>query len=220
MRTKKLLFYLLAGLLGGCIPVLSLHPLYTEKDVVFDEKLLGVWNGDPNDTSNGTWEFRRSSENQEKAYELVFTDSDGKQGLFVVHLVKLEDRLFLDVYATELPHGPLVEDPNDIMWPHNIFFFVPAHTFIKINAIEPQLKMQLANDEDKMEKLLAEDPNAVKYEAIKDYRLVLTASTKELQEFVLKYADDDRVFTDEIVLTRKSTKDPNEPDSKCLKLKR
>ncbi|MHC4572585.1 MAG: hypothetical protein ACYS76_00390 [Planctomycetota bacterium] len=27
MKTKKLLFYLLAGILGGCVPVMSLHPL-------------------------------------------------------------------------------------------------------------------------------------------------------------------------------------------------
>jgi len=216
MRTRKLLFYLLAGLLGGCIPVMSLHPLYTEKDVVFDEKLLGVWNSDPNDTSNGTWEFKRSSEKAEKAYELIFSDEEGKRGLFIAHLVKLENRLFLDVYPPELPCGTLEEDPNKIEWLYNTFFFVPAHTFIKINSIEPQLKMQLTI-EGEMEKLLKEEPNAVKYEAIEDDRLILTASTKELQKFVLKYADDDRVFIDEIVLTRKKSEDPNEPDSKCLK---
>ncbi len=36
-RAKKALFYLLAALLGGCVPVMSLHPLYTEKDVVFEK---------------------------------------------------------------------------------------------------------------------------------------------------------------------------------------
>ena len=41
MKTKKFLFYLLAVFLGGC--VLSLHPLYTEKDLIFEEKLLGTW---------------------------------------------------------------------------------------------------------------------------------------------------------------------------------
>ncbi len=34
MRIKKLLFYLLAALLGGCVPVMSLHSLYTEEDEV------------------------------------------------------------------------------------------------------------------------------------------------------------------------------------------
>lgn len=202
MKTKKLLFYVLAALLGGCVPVMSLHPLYTEKDVVFDEKLLGVWGDDP----NGTWEFKRA----EKAYELIVSDEEGKRGLFITHLVKLENRLFLDVYPAELPSGDLEENSNKIEWFYNAFFFVPAHTFIKINSIEPQLKMQLTNDSE-MKKLLAKDPNAVKYESFEDDRFILTASTKELQKFVLKYADDSRVFTGEFALTRKVTKDPNEP---------
>jgi hypothetical protein len=37
MKTKKVLFYVLAGILAGCVPVMSLHPLYTEQDTVFEE---------------------------------------------------------------------------------------------------------------------------------------------------------------------------------------
>jgi len=201
MKTKKFLFYLLAVLLGGCIPVMSLHPLYTEKDVVFEEKLLGTWVDD----SNGTWEFKYPDESK-KAYGLVFCDEEDKKGSFVAHLVKLENQLFLDVYPTQSPCGKL-EDLNEAKWFYNAFFFVPVHTFIKIDSIEPQLKMQLTDDE-RMEKLLEEDPNAVKHTSIED-RLILTASTKELQAFVLKYADDNRVFTDETILSHKKTKDHN-----------
>lgn len=50
MKGKKLLFYSLAAILGGCVPVMSLHPLYTEKDVLFEEKLLGSWVDGPNNT--------------------------------------------------------------------------------------------------------------------------------------------------------------------------
>jgi len=37
-------------------------------------------------------------------------------------------------------------------------------------------------------------------------RLVITGSTKELQAFVLKYADNEKVFTDQVVLSRKEPK--------------
>ncbi len=50
MNAKKFFFYLLAVLLGSCVPVMSLHPLFNEKDVVFDEKLLGTWVEEPNTT--------------------------------------------------------------------------------------------------------------------------------------------------------------------------
>ena len=66
----------------------------------------------------------------------------------------------------------------------------------------------LLTDDDKMAELLEDDPNAVKHTSIKD-RLILTASTKELQAFVLKYADDNRVFTDEIILNRRETEKTN-----------
>lgn len=203
MKTKKFLFYLLAILLGGCIPVLSLHPLYTDKDAVFEEKLLGTWIDD----SNGIWEFKDPNR-QEKVYGLIIVGQKGEKGSFDAHLTKLQNKLFLDAFPAESPWG---EDPNKIDWHFNAFFFVPFHTFIKINSTEPELKLQLTDDDD-MKKLLKEDPNAVKHESVKD-GFILTASTKELQAFVLKYANDDRLFTEEIVLHRKKIKTPNEPNN-------
>jgi hypothetical protein len=197
MKTKKLVFYMLAVIVGGCVPVLSLHPLYTEKDVVLDQKLYGTWVTDSND-SKTTWEFK-SIDDPKNAYNLIFTDEDGKKGSFVAHLVKLQDKLFLDIFPSELPWKP--EDPNNMDWPYNSFFLIPAHTFIKVDSIEPQLKLRLTL-ESKMEKLLKENPNAIEHNSIGD-RLVLTDSTKNLQAFVLKYANDERVFTDQVTLNRK-----------------
>lgn len=201
MNTRKLLFYLLAVLLGGCLPVMSLHPLFTKEHLVFEEKLLGTWIDDPN-SPKVTWEFKRIGE-PEKAYKLIFCDDKGKKGSFVAHLVKLEDKLFLNAYPAELPRGP--EDPNKMDWLYNSLFLIPAHTFMKVESVEPQLKIRLTLDTE-MAELLKEDPAAVKHTSVED-RLVLTASTKELQTFVLKYADDDRVFIGEIVLNRKKSKD-------------
>jgi len=220
MKTKKILFYLLAGLLGGCIPVLSLHPLYNEKDVVFDEKLLGSWVEDPNSPET-TCEFKRADTN-DNAYRLIFSDKEGRKGLFVAYLVKLKDKLFLDVCSATWEQQLEQQDPNNVNFLvynyYNAFFLIPAHTFIKINSVEPQLKMQVTDDE-KMKEFLKADPDAVKHEFLEEglgpghgLRSILTASTKELQAFILKYADNPRVFTDAIVLGRKKAADPNVPD--------
>ena len=197
MNTKKVLFYLLAAALCGCVPVASLHCLYTEADVIFEEKLLGTWVDDPNEPDT-TWEFSRIDD-PNNAYKLVFTDEEGRKGSFVAHLVKLKDKLFLDVFPGELPWE--LEDPNKVEWPYNAFFLIPAHTFIKVESIEPQLKMRITQ-ESEMEKLLKENPDAIKHTSIED-RLVLTASTKQLQAFVIKYADDERVFINEVALELK-----------------
>jgi hypothetical protein len=222
MKTKKLLFYLLAGILGGCIPVMSLHPLYTKEkeEVVFENKLLGTWVDDPNSPKT-TWEFKRADAN-ENAYRLIYSVEKGEKGLFVAHLVKLKDKLFLDVHLGESPADMIekqnrtevpgkVKDPNRFdSWLYNTILLIPVHTFIKIDSIDPNLTMRLTDDE-KMNKLFEQDPNAVEHTSIEDNdSLVLTASTQKLQAFVLKYADDDRVFSNEVVLTRKKTKAPQE----------
>ena len=200
MKTKKFLFYMLAVILGGCIPVISLHPLYTEKDIVLDKKLYGTWVDNAKNPET-TWEFK-SIDEPKKAYKLIFTGEDGMKGSFVAHLVKLKDELFLDIFPSELPWEP--EDPNKMDWPYNSLFLIPAHTFVKVDSIEPQLKLRLTL-ESKMKELLKENPGAVEHTSV-GKRLVITGSTKELQAFVLKYADNEKVFTDQVVLSRKEPK--------------
>jgi hypothetical protein len=200
MKTKKLFFYVFAVIVGGCIPVISLHPLYTEKDVVVDKKLYGTWIDDPNNPKI-TWEFENIDE-PKNSYKLIFTDEEGKKGSFVTHLVKLQDRLFLDIFPSELPWEP--EDPNKLDWPYNYLFMIPAHTFVKIDSIEPQLKLRLLL-ESNLQELLKENPDAVEHTSIGD-RTVLTGSTKELQAFIIKYADNEKVFPEQVALSRKEPK--------------
>jgi hypothetical protein len=213
MTIKKLSFYCLTILLGGCIPVMSLHSLFTEEQeqVVVEDKLMGVWVDDPNDPET-IWEFSRA-EVPENAYKLTFTNRDGNKGSFIVHLVNLDDRLFLDAYPSELPWEP--EDPNKVQLLFNTLFMVPVHTFAVLESIEPRLKMRTCNDDD-IEKLLKANPKAVRHTVIED-RVLLTASTKELQSFALKYADDRNVFAGDIVLQRpkpKGAKGPTHHDTR------
>lgn len=188
---------MLAVILGGCIPVISLHPLYTEKDITFDKKLYGTWVDDVNNPE-ARWEFK-SIDEPKNAYKLIFTDEDGKKGTFVARLVKLQDKLFMDVYPGALPSD--ANDASELAWPHNAFFLIPAHFFLKVDSIEPQLKLRLML-ESNMEELLKENPDAIEHTSVED-RLILTGSTKKLQAFILKYANDERVFTDQLILSRK-----------------
>lgn len=202
-KTRKILFYLLAGILGGCVPVMSLHPLYTENDLVFDEKLIGTWLDD----SNSMLEFSKS-EKSSKTYQLIYTapeEKDGKgKGIFDAHLVKLEGKLFLDVFPNQLPCGS-PDDPNfKPEWMFNVFFSVPVHTFARVDSIEPQLKLRFSDDET-MKKFLEKDPNAVAHEILEE-SAVLTAKTKELQKFAVKYADGKEFFSEEMVLKRITSK--------------
>lgn len=198
MKAKKLLLCLLAAFLGGCLPVMSLHSLYTESDIVFEEKLLGTWTDDSNKPKT-TWLFERMDD-QKNTYKLIFSDEEGKKGSFSVYLVKLQDKFFLDVFPSQMPWD--LDEPNQLEYPYNNLFMIPAHTFVKIDSFEPQLKMKITDDS-KMEELFKSEPDVVQYMPIED-RPFLTATTKQLQEFVLKYADDERVFTNEVALVHKA----------------
>jgi hypothetical protein len=210
MNAKKLGFYLLTILIGGCLPVLSLHPLFTKENVIFEPKLLGRWIDDPNDAET-IWVFQRSEKSEEeyeKAYQLTFNNKDGKKGIFTAFLVKLDSRLFLDIFPTQFPSGK--DDFEDMNLPFNSFLFMPAHTFVIVDSVEPKLKMRLTDDED-MKELLKENPDAIEHTFV-DERLILTASTKQLQSFVLKYADDQRAFANEVVLLRQELREVEKED--------
>jgi hypothetical protein len=220
MKAKKILFYGLAVLLAGCGPIFSLHPLFTGENIVFEEKLLGTWADDPNKPNN-TWEFTRLDEaatgdlaeelgwgdelgdGAKKFYRLNVTTTENdkiQKGAVVACLVKLQDRLFLDVFADKFPSGE--QDVEKLPLLYNAFFFVPVHMFVRVDRAGNQLKLGLTDDE-KFAKLLEAEPVAVKHEMLGD-RPVLTASTKELQAFVLKHAGDEKLFANEMTLTRKS----------------
>ena len=200
MKTKKLLFYLLAVLLGGCIP--SLHPLYTEKELLFEEKLCDIW-------ADGKTIWRFEGNAGEKSYKLTVIDEGLEGGKFVAHLVKLDEMLFLDLFPEELDKL----HPNDFYK----FHLLPVHTFLKVEQIEPVLKMRMM-DPDKLGKMLENDPNLIKHEVEED-RIVLTASTEQLQQFMKRHADEEGLFGDASDLRRLRLQDPNDPnavDPNCI----
>jgi hypothetical protein len=183
MEAKKILFCSLALLLGGCI-ITSLHPLYTDEKVIFEEKLIGKWSN-----KDSIWEFRPD---EGKRYKMRVFPGD-KQGSFVAHLIKLKDMMFLDVLPAELPEEFKGNE-------NYMLHLIPTHSFMKVHQKESKLQL-LQMDADEVGKMLEADPNILKYEVVDD-RLVLTAQPKELQDFMLKYADTEDLFSDPIELIR------------------
>lgn len=209
MKTKRVAFYCIAILMSGCVPVVSLQPLFTAETVVYNAQLLGTWTGDGGDDM--AWEFaplEPAATDQlpdalkgvsPKAYRLNLRDKDGLKGAFVAAMVKLQGQLYLDIFPDKLPSGNT--DPEQAKLPFNAFLTLPAHTFVKINLTENQLTMKLTEDE-KMQTLLGAEPKAISNTSVDD-KLILTASTKDLQTFVTKYSDDERLFDNTVTLTRK-----------------
>ncbi len=173
---KIIAFYLLAFALGGCVPVLSTHPLFSENETIFDPNLLGLWKAAD---SNQTWQFSRLIEDP-NIYELVVTENDGendgKQGTFFAGLGELEDNLFLVVYPKE---SQSMEQESDFYKLHILRLF----SFMRVEQIDPTLKIAMTDDE-RVNKIIKADPNVLEHKIMDN---ILTAETEELQQFVIEY---------------------------------
>ena len=96
------------------------------------------------------------------------------------------------------------DDPNKVEFLYNTFLMIPAHSIMKIDSIGMQLKLRLT-ETDKLQDLLDKHLGEIEYKII-DNRIILTASTRDLQAFILKYSEDDRLFPDRITLYRLGAK--------------
>lgn len=176
MRIRMIvLASLFAGCSFACI-VPSVHPLYTPETLVFDPELVGDWKVD----ETTTWSFRPRGET---AYELDAREGD-TQGIFAAHLVQLGGLRFLDLRP---------ERGDDLSF-HDVHH-VPVHSFARIRIDGDRFQMALLSM-DWLKGQIDAGRVTVSHEIVEE-DVLLTASTTELQRFVIAAAKDPEAFPDE-----------------------
>jgi hypothetical protein len=188
MKKRNIVVIAAALLLSACIP--SINPFYTDKDVVFEKKLLGEWQEKDKADEPQIWNFE---EGKDKAYKLTVTEKEGKQGEFEAHLFKLKQDYFLDITASEI--GTNVADLIKAS-------LISGHLLLRISQFEPELKLAMT-DVDWLDKYLKEHPKALAHHRDDD-RIFLTAETADLQSFVMKHLGEDELFGKPGEMVRKS----------------
>ena len=173
---------------SGCL-VVSISPLYTEKDAAFEPALVGVWNESPT-------EQYVVSRLGETAYKVVATDGKTKT-TFVGHLVRLDGLLFLDMAAsTAWAELGVPKDAEGALTD----WFLPLHFFVRINQVTPSLSVSVL-DETWVKGYLNEHPTALVH-TLRDTDVVLTGSTEDIQKFVRAHVNTPGAFGKPTVLTR------------------
>ncbi len=181
MNTRKLIA--VAGLalcLPACIP--SLNPFYTEKDLVFDPRLVGTLREKSEAQEAEVWQFEKTGD---KAYKLSMTDKDGKRGEFAAHLFKLKQDYFLDLIPNDCNYA--TNQTDLVAWA-----MFPGHLLARVPQIEPELKLAFFNF-DWLAQQFTNNPSILAHHREGD-RFVLTATTRELQRFVLKHLAEGELF--------------------------
>lgn len=181
MRNGKLLGVIVAALfLSGCVPIMSLHPLFLEKDFVFDARLLGVWHdadGKP------LCRFEKS----EDGYSMYFLSKDGQPvNKYEAHLARLRGSLFLDILLKEAM-------PDEVFERSFPLFLVPAHTFYQIRFEGNSLEYRFLDDS-WIESMCMQKKLNLPHAQVDDLT-VLTAPTDKLQKFVLKNLETEKAFS-------------------------
>ncbi|MGC8743695.1 MAG: hypothetical protein ACP5T0_07445 [Verrucomicrobiia bacterium] len=191
-RTIHFLGLIIALLfITGCL-VRSINPLYTEKNLIFDEKLLGEWK-----VKLDVWKFSK----QGNGYLLTQIDNEGKKAEFEVHLLKLGKYRFLDFYLKEFD-----KDLGKKLNSFGLLHLIPAHSFMRVESIEKDETKLRVFSLDWLKKTVEQNPNIIPHILVhdKDYPdVILTAETSKLQDFVLNNVED--AFDDlEITLERQN----------------
>jgi len=166
-----------AAVFTGCV-VTSVCPYYTEKDLVSEPSLLGIWTNSKN--PDQTWKFEHTDK---FTYRLTLA-APSTTIVLEAHAFRLEGQLFLDIFS--------------LGWDYHV---IPAHYLLKIEQTAPSLKLTQLDDI-WLKTFLAHKPTAIPYHILEnprnpsDSRIILTGDTPELQSFVLRHLNTPRAWKD------------------------
>ncbi|HEX9614075.1 MAG TPA: hypothetical protein VGA55_01135 [Bacteroidota bacterium] len=180
MTTIKLLPLLatICIFLFGC-PIRSLSPLFHEKDLVSDQALLGTWK---NVENSDAVTFETSGRN---SFLALVHEDDGDSSKYEVQLGRLGEYWFADWFPETK-----AED----------YQLIPTHLISRVWLSGDSLRLSFLEG-DWVEQVLNADETAVPH-ARQTGSIILTASTEELQKFVLRHAADGKAFPDPGVFVR------------------
>jgi len=178
-----LLTLLLAVFFTSC--VVSLNPLYQDEDLLTDQRLEGKWlnTGEEHET----WQF---IPDKDKSYKLLHAE-DTNHAEFKVHLLKLNDNYFIDLFPKDLSLDNSLYD----------FHFIRVHSFFKVDFHEDELALYMF-DSEWLENLQDSANIELKLHMQDDEYAIITSETDELQAFVKSFVNDSASFEDPLILKR------------------
>ena len=168
--------------------VTSLHPLYTNAELVEEPALVGLW---ADTTSKETWSVFAA---KDKSYRAVMFDGERKTAAYVVHLVRLGDSLFLDACPEKGALSGLDAYGSN---------FLPTHSFFRVLEVKPRLKIAAISEEWTKARGNTAAAAGVRHELV-DNDVILTGSTEELQALLREAVREAKAFpsVDELIRLR------------------
>jgi hypothetical protein len=166
--------------MSACVPLPSLNPLWDEGHAVSEPALAGTWISDDDN------EIITIAESDRNGYRMTYIDDDSASR-YEVHAVRLEGRLFLDLY----PDGDALEKrlKGEVYLP-----LIPTHFFLRAVLEGDRLELAALDDEGIANKL---ERGEIEVPLLKlEDGVLLTAQTDRIQDLVVRFVDDPDLWSD------------------------
>ena len=185
---SALLFTIL--LVSSCLT--TLHPIFTEKDLVFDQRLNGGWK-DEKEGSIAHYRVAQANDvkslspllqrNASKIYMYEERDAQGKlKSKQYAFMVKLGKYFYMDYY----PAGSKNTDKEERFFAAH---YVPMHSIYRIKFKSDHSFDLQRLDAGYLEDLIKNKKIRIRHEVMENGSYVITAPTEELQKYIVKYGD-------------------------------
>jgi hypothetical protein len=186
-------FAFLLIFLSSCLT--TLHPIFTEKDLAYDPKLIGTWKTEDrrvvitNLASESSIELPGDiSSIKQKGYLISYQHEDGEiTERYIAFLARIGKHLYFDYFPADKKEGRKIDE----------FFgvhFVKMHSSYRVEILKDGSYELSRLDEGFVTKLIDEKKIRISYEKDADENIVITASTAELQQYIIKYGDEPAAY--------------------------
>jgi hypothetical protein len=160
------------------------EPYYTNAQIVSEDRLAGDWEVTGGKDEPHLWQFEKP---ENKTYKLTVTEEDNKKGEFTAVLFKLHENYFLDLTAAKCEFATNQAGLVAVS-------MILGHLLVRVAQLEPELKLA-GFDYDWLKKDLESHPRELANRSEND-AIVLTASTQDLQRFVLGHLGKGELFNE------------------------
>ena len=227
---KKLFAFILTGfgLLPFASCVTSLQPLVTYDKIITDQRITGNWiSNDKSELQNRVFKVEllsnstimkglsKSEVNSKKIFSftgdaykdsilfknayVISYEENGASYNLIAALMKSGKNMFMDLYPAYMYDSTAPEkeaSPYDFNYD-----YLPGFTIAKVNFTTNGITLNFVDGE-LIEKLTEEGKIKLKYESNALFgTFLVTASPRDLQSFLEKYGDDERIFNKETTVT-------------------
>ena len=195
-----LVFTSLVFLLSSCLR--TLHPIFTVKDIVYEPKLLGKWKSEAQGTKGFVIITTLAADNsielpekisaiKQKGYLVSYQDEDGDAtDQYIAFLARVGKHLYFDYFPVDKKDNKTVDE-------FFVSHFVKMHTSYRVDISKDDSFELSQLDELYVNKLINEKKIRISHEKDANGNIIITASTDELQQYIIKYGDEPGAYRSE-----------------------